>query len=99
MNQLNKKYKSVITPIMMIPGFKYLLKCTILPMHPKEIIFSRWEYLPTMKNLSQGIKMYYHEFNENENENDDTEYYFTIIINKYGAQAGVTNYTFYKDYD
>jgi hypothetical protein len=97
MNQLNKKYKSTISPIMMIPGLKYLLKCTTYPMYPKEIIFSYWECLPNYKNLSQGIKMYYYEFDEN--KNDEIEYYCIIILNKYGAQAGMTNYIFYKDYD
>lgn len=93
--QLNRKYHTQISPTMMIPSLKYLMKCTNFPMTPCEIIFSRWEQLPTINKLSSGLKLYYF----NDDITDDMEYYLMVIINKYGAQAGQTNYIFYKDYN
>lgn len=91
-----KKYHTEIKPIMMIPGLTYLMSSVTFPKHSTEIIFSYWEYLPTNRQLSVGVKMYYTLPNENDNEN---EYYVVVIQNKYGAFAGMNNLKFYKDYD
>ena len=90
------KYPNQTSPIMLLPGFKYLIRSTTLPIMPIEIIFSCWECLPTNNKLSEGVKLYYFMPDD---EKEEKEYYLTIIKNKYGAQAGELNYKFYKDYD
>lgn len=87
------KYHSEIKPIMMIPSFTYLVKFVSIPSQPIEIIFSHWEHLPTNKQISNGLKLYYYL------ENDENEYYLLVKQNKYGTFAGENNFKFYKDYD
>jgi hypothetical protein len=75
---------SEIKHIMMLAGFTYLAKFITIPSHPIEIIFSRWECLPTNIQISpHGVKLYY-------NLNNDE--------NKYGSFAEENNLKFYKDY-
>lgn len=96
-------YKTQVTPIMMIPGLKYLMRCTNVATIPCIITFSHWESLPTKDKLFHGIKLYYHLIKENDDKDNDkdnnNEYHVTICMNKYGSYAGVMNYIFYKDYD
>ena len=93
METLKQKYHTEIKPIMMIPGLTYLMTCVVYPLQACEIVFLYWEHLPTNKQLSDGVKMYYTL------PNDENEYYIIVRKNKYGAFAGDNNFKFYKDYD
>lgn len=92
---LRKKYHTEIQPMMMIPGLIYSINNVTVPSQPIEIIFSSWEYLPTNKQISIGVKMYYIL----PDDKDEKEYFIIIKQIKYGTFAGYNNLKFYKDYD
>lgn len=98
MKMYSQTYKTQVTPIMMIPGLKYLMRCTNFATIPCVIIFSHWESLPTKDKLFNGVKLYYHLIEEKD-EDKDNEYHVTVSMNKYGSSTGIMNYIFYKDYD
>ena len=91
---LQIKYHTEIHPVMLIPGFSYLMKDATFASQPIEIIFSHWEHLPTNKNLSNGVKIYY-----NLPTNNEIEHFTIIRKNRHGTFAGHNNFRFYKDYD